>query len=275
MDVFAGIITFNPDIFRLRECISSIMFQVDQVVIIDNFSKNIMEIKKLSNTLNDNITIICNDNNSGVANALNQLFSWGDENGYKYVLTLDQDSKCPNQIISILKSYICRDKVAVVGPQIYDRNKGETICNKEGYTEVDNCITSGSMSSIDAWKNIGGFDEWMFIDGVDFDYCFRLRQDGYKIYQINNIVLEHQIGNIQIRHFLFCKVVVRNHSSFRKYYIARNIIYFDKKNKHKKIPLKATIRVMKQMLLVVLYEKQKMEKLKRLCDGFCDGMKSK
>ena len=275
MELYVGIITYNPDISRLEDCILSIIFQVEQIIVVDNSSDNILEMKKRLNKLNDNIIIIENESNKGVAYALNQIFLWGYSNEYKYVLTLDQDSKCPKQMINILKSYICMDKIAVVGPQIYDINKRENISIKEGYTKVNNCITSGSMNSIEAWKKIGGFDEWMFIDGVDFDYCFRLRKNGYQILQINNIVLEHQIGNIQIRHFLFWKVIVRNHSSFRKYYIARNMIYFDKKNKQKKIPLKASIRIVKQLLLVLLYEKQKSEKIVQILRGFWDGIKSK
>lgn len=34
----------------------------------------------------------------------------------------------------------------------------------------DECITSGSLTSVEAWQKIGGFDEWLEIDGVDFDF---------------------------------------------------------------------------------------------------------
>ena len=42
----AGIVTYNPDITRLVENINAIYNQVDNVIIVDNNSKNIAEIEQ-------------------------------------------------------------------------------------------------------------------------------------------------------------------------------------------------------------------------------------
>ena len=46
MKICAGIILYNPNIERLKECIRAVQPQVDKLVIVDNASDNIDEIKK-------------------------------------------------------------------------------------------------------------------------------------------------------------------------------------------------------------------------------------
>jgi GT2 family glycosyltransferase len=61
---------------------------------------------------------------------------------------------------------------------------------------VDFCITSASCTNLNAWKNVGGFDEWLFIDLVDNDFCKRIIVSGYKILRINSLVLDQEFGKI-------------------------------------------------------------------------------
>lgn len=58
-------------------------------------------------------------------------------------------------------------------------------------------ITSGSLTNLDAWKAIGGFDEKLFIDLVDTEYDIRALMKGYCSYRINTVVLTHEIGHIE------------------------------------------------------------------------------
>ena len=50
------------------------------------------------------------------------------------------------------------------------------------------------MPRIDAWEQIGKFDEWLFIDLVDNEFCKRLIVSGYTILRLNersHILLFH------------------------------------------------------------------------------------
>src|SRR5699024_6976157 len=58
------------------------------------------------------------------------------------------------------------------------------------------CITSASCTSIKAWEKIGGFDDWLFIDLVDNEFCKRLVASGYKILRLNHLVLDQEFGCI-------------------------------------------------------------------------------
>ena len=106
----------------------------------------------------------------------------------------------------------------------------------------------------------------MFIDGVDFDFCDKLIKNNFYIIQSGSISLTHEIGHIVIKKFLWFDVCVRNHSAFRKYYISRNIIYLDKKNKYKYYPI---------VTIVLLYEEDKLQKIKQIFKGIKDGFKMK
>ena len=272
MDISAGIVIFNPDINRLKENISAVIVQCAHVYLVDNGSNNIDEVKKLLNQYNHSkVSVLCNMENQGIAKALNQLASEAQKGGFDWILTLDQDSVAPSNIIEEFEKYTNNLNTGMLCPVICDRNKGVVVEAKDNYKEIDECITSGSLLNIKAWRKIGGFDESMFIDGVDFDICYRLRKNGYKILCIQSVVLLHELGRIVYHRFIFWKVLVKNHSAFRKFYIARNTVYLARKE-HTNI-IKAILQNVKHFLIVVCYEDDKWKKSKKILQGTIDGFK--
>ena len=272
MDISAGIVLFNPDINRLKENISAVIVQCTHIYLVDNGSNNIGDVSELLNQYNQSkISILCNKENRGIAKALNQLTAAAQKDGFKWVLTLDQDSVAPSNIVEEFEKYINNSNTGMLCPVICDRNKGAIVEAKNGYKEIDECITSGSLLNIKAWSEIGGFDESMFIDGVDFDICYRIRQNGYKILCIQSVVLLHELGRIEYHRFLFWKVFVKNHSAFRKFYIARNTVYLARKE-HSNI-VKAILQNVKLFLIAICYEDDKCKKSKKILQGTIDGYK--
>ena len=105
--IVAGIISFNPEIKRLKENICAITNQCDCLYLIDNGSGNINDVIELLNKINDEkITLIRNNKNKGIARALNQLCEIALGNGYEWIITLDQDSVCPLNLTAQYKKYI-------------------------------------------------------------------------------------------------------------------------------------------------------------------------
>ena len=274
MDIPAGIVTYNPDLERLKENIDAVYKEAAIIIIYDNGSNNKADIQALVSEY-DRIVLLSNEENKGIAVALNQLCSEAFDRKYLYILTLDQDSVCPDNLFSEFKKYTDNRNTGVICPAIKDRNYTSKAVNNTAETEeIGRCITSGSLVMLKAWKEINGFDESMFIDGVDFDFCDRIRLKGYTILRVNNVVLLHEIGNIKIRHFLFLKVIVKNHSAFRKYYISRNTVYLARKKKRKSLVFKARLQVIKQYMTVLFYEEDKKKKLHEIIRGFKDGKRA-
>lgn len=106
--------------------------------------------------------------------------SWGLEHNYLWMLSLDQDSVCSNEFVEKMKPYLSvESNLGIVAPVIVDRNVGIVGHNPtSNYAHVKTCITSGCFSNIEAWRVIDGYDESMFIDSVDFDFCYRIRKKG-------------------------------------------------------------------------------------------------
>jgi rhamnosyltransferase len=274
--VVAGIISFNPEIKRLKENICAITIQCDCLYLIDNGSGNINDVVELLNKINDEkITLIRNNKNEGIARALNQLCEIALGNGYEWIITLDQDSVCPLNLAVQYKRYISGSGIGMLCPLIVDRNKNiNKKIKRNKTTDISECITSGSMLNLFVWRKIGGFDEYMFIDGVDFDICHRIKKEGYRIIQINEVCLLHELGHITTHKILFLNVIVKNHTAFRKYYIARNTIYLAKKEHNKLLFIKSLLQNIKLASIVIFYESEKKEKLKSIYKGTLEGIRT-
>ena len=89
--IYAGIVSYNPDLLRLKENISSIQQQVP-VIVFDNGSRNIIAIQKLISDFSE-VQLIRSKKNIGIAAALNQLMQWGYENKFDWMLSLDQEDR--------------------------------------------------------------------------------------------------------------------------------------------------------------------------------------
>ena len=273
MKIPAGIVLYCPDPDRLRENLEAICPQTASVICVDNGSDNREEITRLLSQYPQTI-LIANESNVGIARALNQICRRAADDGFDYVVTLDQDSVCPADMIASYEEHLTED-AGLLCPVVKDRNHDlGTKGGDEPMTEITECITSASLVNLKAWEAVNGFDESMFIDGVDFDFCDRIRKKGYRVYRVNRVVLLHEIGNITVRRFLFWPVRVKNHGAFRKYYIARNTMVLARKRGGTARIVKSYAQVAKQYLMVLLYEDKKREKLSSVRRGFVDGRKA-
>lgn len=273
MRVLAGIVLYNPDIQRLKENYIAISEQVDSVVLVNNGSNNWESIQEeLSHW---NVAIINNKENRGIATALHQIMEYGIDNGADWVVTLDQDSVCRAGLVDAYKEWAHLDRVGILTCVIEDRNFsiGSGFGEDEKWKEINQCITSASFISTEAYKNTDGFDEKMFIDSVDFDICLNMRRHGYKVYRINHVGLLHEVGcgkNVK----LFQKdYIIYNHSPLRNYYMARNQAYLVNKYPEYFSKSKEAIREIRSEVLILLYEEAKVKKIRARWKGLKDAHK--
>lgn len=275
MNICAGIVLFNPEIERLNENIEHIRKQVAQLVLVDNGSDNLNEVKDLIKGL-PNVILLENGENLGIAQALNRILKFAGDYSYEWVLTLDQDSVADDSLIEAYKKFLIEhtlsQKIGCLTCNIVDRNFN--IEKKEsGYEEIDYCITSGSLMNVEKTFEIGGFDESMFIDKVDCDICINMRKHGYKIIRINYDGLLHEIGHAKQINLGFRKWELYNHSSFRRYYMCRNASYLLRKY-HNIYVFNMFLKEVFQFILVFLFEDNKKEKAGKGLKGFADGFRA-
>lgn len=272
--VAAGIVTYNPNIDKLRLNIDALVNQVGAVYIIDNASSNFFDIQKLCKEINHAVNIIQlkliqNPINKGIATALNQLFNCAEQNDYSWLLTLDQDSRMQIGSVEWYLDY-ATDFASIISLRT-DRFAGENLSENGEVEEIRNCITSGNMVRVSVWRSIGGFNENLFIDMVDVDFCYRLHQEKYRIARINRIGYTHEMGsNNGYVKFFGKKHFTGNYNALRKYYIFRNMVYVIRKYQ-----LKGQYYSYKRLLMLtvatVLFEPDKVARLSSELKGFIDG----
>lgn len=292
-----GIVLYNPKTDKLKRNIDSLYKQADRVILIDNASGNIWEVEKVISSY-PNIVLIKNGKNMGIAYALNQILDYADKNGYKWYISMDQDSCCADNLLEEYARNMPEGvKVAILSPYILNNRKitleeyrNLNMPNIEEITQPIDCITSGALNNVALAKRISGYDSQLFIDCVDVDFNIRLMLMHYKIYRINTTYMFQEMGDakevkpIQLLYKLTHKNVFKRlrytpvYSDFRLYYISRNsrFIYY----KYGKLAGKRmTPRWMRgqYMYYIITYpiEHNRLSMLKAICRGKRDvkGMK--
>ncbi len=246
MKIWAGLVTYNPNLKRLKENIDSIYNQVSMVVVFDNGSNNYEALFDLVNKYN-RIKLINSDDNKGLAYGLNKICIEAFNKDVDWILLLDQDSVSDENCMLEYSKYFDLTDAAILCPVMFDsRRRVKKPVLTEGYIEIKECIQSGAVYNVTVLNEVGYFDEWYFIDYIDFDYCMSVRRNGYKIYQINSLLLDQEASTIEpvICHdFLMNAAKMFNFDilaklsyrpvikPWRSYYTARNRVYYIYKNR--------------------------------------------
>ncbi len=179
--------------------------------------------------------------NLGIATALNRGAEWARARGFGWCVAFDQDSRpVPGMIAAMWETHRRYPQAAIVAPTIREAHanpagycwviphswiKGgfrRVRCAGADLDGVTMAISSGTLFELETWSKLGGFDEALFIDYVDVDYCLRVLRAGRRIVVSAGAVLDHRLGNRWRVRFLGREIRPMGHAAFRHYYIARN-----------------------------------------------------
>lgn len=221
--------------FPRPECadnLRAVGLQVEKVLIVDNGSSATC-LESLAGVINEfDITVIRMGRNAGIAAALNAGLAYARANGYSWLATFDQDSLATPGMLAemamVACAHPCPERIAVVSPLHVDRGTGRIVHQRGGrrlgqtWRSLITTMTSGNLVAIEAALAAGGWEERLFIDYVDHEFCLRLRRLGWQIIEASRTCLHHSLGRTDMHRFLGLPVSVTNHSSVRRYYISRN-----------------------------------------------------
>lgn len=272
MKISGVVILYHPTVETVTN-IRSYERYLDLLYVIDNSPSD--EISQKIEYLLDDEKIVYHSmgSNKGISQALNYALNKAMENGADYLLTMDQDSRFPDEIC---KEYFAQvialhKRQEDIQTAIYAPNPDTELDAVQSIVNLKMTITSGSLMHIDAFRKIGMFDEDLFIDWVDQDICYRARRCGFKIQRLNWIPMIHQLGireRINVGPFSFTIVT---HSASRYYYMVRNKFYVLKKNRCSLFErMHYVIGTMIFIGRVAFLEKDKKKKLRWIYRGFYD-----
>jgi rhamnosyltransferase len=234
----ALLITYNPDAAFFNS-LPLFLAEFSQVLIVDNASQENIR-RELGEWQTEKLQLIINEENLGVATALNQGFAWALERGFEQVFTFDQDSYPAKEMVEKLQHAIKTDAdIAVVAAVIKDlhvqkearflraRNKWIfewVFCKTKTLDNISFAITAGSLYSLKAYQQIGPFREDFFIDYIDQEYGLRANKLGYEITAVCSAFINHRLGEREKRELAGHAHYPTFHSPLRWYYISRNRI---------------------------------------------------
>ncbi len=151
--------------------------------------------------------------NEGVAGAYNYALNFAKQNGFDWILTLDQDTQVPHDYLRCLLSIVDRlegvTDVGAIVPHLCQEGRVLSPIRIRpwgvrylpppsagfGVGEV-HAFNSGSLFRRSALEQIGGFDDRFWLDYQDASVFRRLYQCGKRVYIADRLRLEHQLSLI-------------------------------------------------------------------------------
>jgi rhamnosyltransferase len=236
-DICAIIVTYNPDLVELRDNLKLVAPQVAKILIVDNSTDQQLQ-EEISLLNSKTICVILLKGNFGIAEAQNCGLTLAFKD-YRCVLFLDQDSILPTTMVQRLCRALVQlekrgEKVAAIGPIPYDRDsftQRNYLATKAGASgelvEVSTLMSSGSLITKEAYKIIGEMDSSLFIDLVDWEWCWRARNMGYRSYLTATVEMGHRLGE---GHMEALGLYIGVAKPIRQYYQFRNILLLMKRN---------------------------------------------
>jgi rhamnosyltransferase len=299
----ASYITAYEDRNALLQCIEAISSQtvsIDQIIIIDNSYKPLIDVREYTNL---NICFKHFPENIGISGGLGVGIKLALESSFDFLWTFDQDSKPePDALEKLIYQYDIisskGNKIGVIGPLPVDMVTGQSwhgiifdryrfkespyAESSEDFYKCDAIITSGSLINLHAAQQVPLPRKDLFIDSVDWDYCMSFKQNGYEIILAKKAILNHRFGNVKEVKSIFKrrKISIYHYSSLRYYYMCRNHTFIETRLSisTKSIVSSISQRIKSLIILsikILIYEEMRWVKIWACLIGTFDGFRGK
>jgi rhamnosyltransferase len=242
-------VAFNPGASRLAQQLAALAGQVNEIVVVDNGSQPSIDTLFARHAPNHlefrepALRVVTLRENEGIARGLNVGIDAARASGAEFVLLLDHDSVPARDMVELMVAAYRREeaqagaaRIAAMGPRVKDFRDAREYpfirlgwlrnhhlrCGDAGddVVECDFLISSGTLLPVASFDAIGPFEEDLFIDSVDREWCFRARAGGFVLKGVCAAQLDHRLGDHRRSVAGGIELIV--HSPERLYYMTRN-----------------------------------------------------
>jgi rhamnosyltransferase len=228
------IVCYRPNVARLLQLCDTLRADASTIVVVDNTEQPYL----VEGQLPSGCRLITLGINTGIAHAQNVGTAAATAAGADVIAFLDQDSMIEPGFLPALVSPLHVGTPDIVSP-VYrdDASKAElpsVRVNRFGITKavrrgactgpypVDIVISSGTAATKEVFEVAGTFDEGLFIDFVDTEWCLRCRSKQISIRVVPCAVMHQRIGS---RSISLGVLTIFVHSPIRCYYQLRNCFH--------------------------------------------------
>lgn len=283
----ALIVLFHPGDEQIARAVA-MRTACDRLLVIDNSPQPDPRVAQWLNEAG--VALLHHGNRHGIAGAFNCGLSALFEQGADAVVLFDQDSEAPAGYFAVMRERCASlgDRAFLLGPRIFDENDQRFLpelatsglaverLSLRADATLQRCaflISSGCVISRDAFARLGRFDEALFIDHVDTEYCLRALLRNVPLYVVPALVLSHRIGSRRRHKLGTFELTTMNHPGFRRYYSARNAMQLALQyGPRLPVAVVPNLLTLWQIAQIVLAEKDKLAKLKAIALGVWDGL---
>lgn len=268
MKIIGCVVLYHPSAENIDNIVRYIPL-LDHLYAMDN-SDTVDETIRKRLQAYSSVTVVGMGGNQGIGKALRTGLEYAVSENADFCLTMDQDSIFPVDKWNVIKSYLERpdiDDYGIIGLNINSQSA------EAGLIRTNLLPTSGNFINIKNYLKTNGFRTDLFIDSVDYELDHQFYKIGKKLAYINEVSLGHTVGTPCYRRFFFKKVTVSNHSPIRCYYRFRNNHYLYRQDK--KFYRECRWMDRKRLMQILLYEKQKKQKIKMILLGIRHAKQNK
>jgi GT2 family glycosyltransferase len=162
--------------------------------------------------LPDGVHYVADESNSGLATGYNRALAWAAEQGSDWLLTLDQDTEVhPDFFVKMAAAARESSRFAGVGAIVPQIAAGGRRLSPNyflfgaiprwyaaGYVGVPSenvfAFNSGAMLSVNALKQVGGYDPRFWLDNSDAMIFSKLHEHGKRVYVAGDIQVDHEFS---------------------------------------------------------------------------------
>jgi rhamnosyltransferase len=277
------IVCYRPDITQVMGLCNRALADGAKVILVDNTEAPYLDHDKLP----VGCSLITIGYNSGIAHAQNVGVAAALSAGATVLVFFDQDSKVDVGFLNVLVAAIEIGIPEIVSPLCVDDVTGTPLpslrlsrygmskpvhqAGSSGRYPVDIVISSGTAATREVFDLAGTFDDGLFIDFVDADWCLRCRSKQIPIYVVPSLVMRHSVG---LRHFKLGTLTVSVHSPVRCYYQIRNsLLLFRKPHIPKVFATKQLLATVLSRTILLFFVKDRLSYLKSYLFAVRDGLK--
>lgn len=284
MKICSIIVCYRPDVERLIDLCVRLTFDGSIVLLVDNTEVPYLEQSQLPHGCE--LTTL--GRNTGIAHAQNVGIAAATASGADVLAFFDQDSTISTSLLPTLLSQLRLGTADVVAPLCFDPVTGREIpsvrLSRFGIARIvrgqgPSCapypvhlvISSGTVATREAFQLAGTFDEGLFIDYVDHEWCLRCLKAAVPIRVVPTATMQHRLGLRWIR-LPFVTVIV--HAPTRCYYQIRNPLLLLRK-RHVPVAyalLQIVVVYINRVLLILLMD-EKLAYARACVEGFRDGIR--
>ncbi|MDP1867820.1 MAG: rhamnosyltransferase [Bradyrhizobium sp.] len=283
MEAYCIIVAYRPEVGQLFDLSARVAGDGVKVIIVDN-----SEIPTLDRVaLPGGCTLITIGYNSGIAHAQNAGVAAAIAAGASVLVFFDQDSRIEPGFVKSLISSLRHGSAEIVSPLSVDEATNTPLpsirvsrygwstpihaADAAGRYPVDMVISSGTAATRQVFETAGTFDDGLFIDLVDAEWCLRCRARQIPIYVVPSLVMRHSVG---LGHFRFGTLTISVHSPMRCYYQIRNsFLLFRKPHIPPIFALKQLVATLLSRVILLFFVKDRLSYLKSYLFAVRDGLK--